>query len=579
MKKIKILFPLILLYVFLLGESVNAQEKSNQLEVGYLKSGKIDAQGFQLNKKTTIRIEGSAGLYERMGNDLMFYGWILDGKTREVVWSLLKDDNEKFFKYRDSGKFNFDKEVTLPAGNYEVYYAAGIDNDNNFNFDDFSLGEIINAIFHSDSRYDKRDENRFSNFSMTLSGPENCFVKTNLYKNVDAFTDNAIASIVRAGDNEFIRKSFTVENDVELNIRGVGEQYDNEQFDFAWIVNAKTFEKVWPNEKTGYAKAGGGSKNKMVSEKVNLPKGDYTLYYISDGSHSYDKWNALPPYDPQFWGITVWTVGKNQNKVKITEKADQFVLKLNKAKDNDYLSQAFKIKKEMKIRVYSIGERSGNSDMADYGWILNADTHEKVWEFTERLSEYAGGADKNRMINEEIELKKGNYIAYYVTDGSHSYRDWNAAPPLIPDLWGLSILAGDESENFELLDAHTFADKNALVEMIGIRDNEHVRKTFALDKASKIRIYAIGEGDDSRMDDSGWIKNQQTGKIVWEMTYRNTESAGGARKNKLFDGTILLPAGEYTVYYETDGSHSYRDWNASPPHDQEHYGISIYLLD
>jgi len=576
MKAIKLLAAIFLLGIFLLGESVYAQESSNQIEIGYRRSGKIDAEGFHLSKETTIQIEGSGGLFKRMGNDLLFYGWILDGKTREVVWSLLKEDNDKFFKYRDPGKFKFKKEITLPAGDYEVYYAAGIDNNyDNFNF---NFGELLNLIFDGDSRDDRREGRGLSEFSMTLNGPANSFIKNDLYKNVDAFSEKAIASIVRAGDNEFVRKSFTVEKDIELNIRGIGEQQDNEQFDFAWIVNASTYEKVWPTDDTRFRKAGGGRKNKMVSDKIQLAKGDYTLYYISDGSHSYDKWNVLPPYDPQFWGISIWTDDKNQNKVKINESVDHFVLKLNKARDNDYLSQAFEIKKDMKIRVYSIGERSGRYDMADYGWIINSDTHEKVWEFTERNSEYAGGGEKNRMVNEEIELEKGTYIAYYVTDGSHSYRNWNAAPPLIPDLWGLSILAGNDSKNFELLDSHTISNENVLAEIIRVRDNEYEQKTFSLNKESKIRIYAIGEGDGGEMSDLGWIKSKETGRIVWEMTYRNTEDAGGARKNKLFDGTIILPAGEYTVYYETDGSHSYRDWNASAPHDQEHYGISVYLI-
>ena len=181
------------------------------------------------------------------------------------------------------------------------------------------------------------------------------------------------------------------------------------------------------------------------------------------------------------------------------------------------------------------------------------------------------------MINEEIELEEGNYIAYYVTDGSHSYRNWNVAPPIMADLWGLNILAGDNSEYFELLDAQAISDDDVLAEIVRVRDNEYKKATFNLDKESKVRIYAIGEGTNWEMNDSGWIKNRETGKVVWEMTYRNTDPAGGASKNKLFDGAIVLPAGEYTVYYETDGSHSYRDWNASAPHDQEHYGISVYL--
>ncbi|MDA3904631.1 MAG: hypothetical protein PF484_01000 [Bacteroidales bacterium] len=565
------------LSIFLMGEAVYAQNSNNEIEVGYLRTGRVDADGFHLSQDATIQIEGTAGLYSRIGHDLMFYGWIIDGKTREVVWSLLEEEYDRFFRYRDSGKFNFEKEIDLPAGDYEVYYVAGVDDD--FDNIDFDLGDLINLIVNGDSRDDYRNERKYSNFSMVLSGPENYFEITDVNKSIDAFAKDAIVSIVRAGNNEFFQKSFSVKSEVEVSIRGIGEQLDREQLDFAWIVNAKTFDKVWPNEDTRYRNAGGGRKNRIVSEKIDLEEGEYTIYFISDGSHSYDKWNVLPPDDPQSWGITL-SVAKNQrNKVRAIENPNHFVLELNSARDNDYLSQAFTVKRDIKVRIYCLGERSGNYDMADYGWIINVDTREKVWEFEERNSEYAGGGTKNRMINEEIELEEGNYIAYYQTDGSHSYRDWNAAPPLIPELWGLSILAIDDSQYFELTDGHKISDENVLAEIIRVRDHEYEKRNFTLKNDSKVRIYAIGEGGRSGMDDIGWIRNQETGKIVWEMTYRNTDSAGGASKNRSFDGAILLPAGEYTVYYETDGSHSYRDWNSSPPHDQEHYGISVFLIN
>ena len=78
------------------------------------------------------------------------------------------------------------------------------------------------------------------------------------------------------------------------------------------------------------------------------------------------------------------------------------------------------------------------------------------------------------------------------------------------------------------------------------------------------------------MADFGWIENNNSRKTVWEMTYRMTENAGGARKNRMFNGTIVLPKGNYTLFYETDDSHSYRDWNDDPPRDPDMYGITLY---
>jgi hypothetical protein len=77
------------------------------------------------------------------------------------------------------------------------------------------------------------------------------------------------------------------------------------------------------------------------------------------------------------------------------------------------------------------------------------------------------------------------------------------------------------------------------------------------------------------MYDYGWIENAKTKKVVWEMTYRKTDPAGGARKNRMFDDTIMLDKGEYIVYFVTDGSHSFKDWNAARPRDPSHWGITI----
>ena len=51
--------------------------------------------------------------------------------------------------------------------------------------------------------------------------------------------------------------------------------------------------------------------------------------------------------------------------------------------------------------------------------------------------------------------------------------------------------------------------------------------------------------------------------------------AGGARKNRLYDDEIRLPAGTYKAVYRTDGSHSFEDWNADQPRDPWNWGMTI----
>ena len=63
------------------------------------------------------------------------------------------------------------------------------------------------------------------------------------------------------------------------------------------------------------------------------------------------------------------------------------------------------------------------------------------------------------------------------------------------------------------------------------------------------------------------------------MTYDETRWAGGAKKNRKVDEVIHLPAGKYLLFYNTDGSHSFNDWNADPPDDPIHYGITLYKTE
>jgi hypothetical protein len=60
------------------------------------------------------------------------------------------------------------------------------------------------------------------------------------------------------------------------------------------------------------------------------------------------------------------------------------------------------------------------------------------------------------------------------------------------------------------------------------------------------------------------------------MTYSMTFHAGGGRKNRIVNTTILLDKGEYILRYQSDDSHSFNDWNTEPPDDPSMWGITIY---
>lgn len=119
------------------------------------------------------------------------------------------------------------------------------------------------------------------------------------------------------------------------------------------------------------------------------------------------------------------------------------------------------------------------------------------------------------------------------------------------------------------------AAKTALAKISEVADNEDKAADFTLARETSVRIFAQGEGDGGQMFDYGWIENAETGKAVWEMKAADTTHAGGAEKNRKVDATLSLPAGRYRLHYRSDESHSFDNWNATPP-EINFWGIALY---
>jgi hypothetical protein len=384
------------------------------------------------------------------------------------------------------------------------------------------------------------------------------------------------------GDSENRRAGFRLKEDAILKVYAIGEGFDDEMFDYAFIIDADTRERYWEMlfEDTEYA--GGAIKNRLITENIGLEAGDYIAYYRSDPNHSYDEWNANPPYDPDFWGLTISGAGPDFDKSIVEtyeEKEGSVVVRLDKLGDDEDVSEGFTLLKPMKLRIYAIGE-GREDEMFDYGWIKDTRTGRIIWEMDYRDTEEAGGASKNRLFDGVVSFEPGTYMAYFITDGSHSYTDWNASEPSDPQGWGMKIFTlGIEGEENFIKKYDPKRDKNIIVQLIRVNNDERLRKQFVLKQPTTLRIYAIGEGDWDEMYDYGWIENYNTGKIVWEMKYRDTRKAGGAEKNRVFDGTIHLKAGTYMAHFVADPTHAYGDWNTDPPQDKANWGITIYKLD
>ncbi len=243
--------------------------------------------------------------------------------------------------------------------------------------------------------------------------------------------------------------------------------------------------------------------------------------------------------------------------------------------DEEAVSAGFTLNQPMDVHVYALGEGMGD-EMYDYGWIVETATRRAVWRMNYATTMAAGGASKNRMTNEVVSLQPGSYEVFFVTDGSHSSEDWNATPPMHESGWGITLLRPDGVEASEVEPYNRANDPAIIAQLTRIGDGQRHSQHFTLDAVTDVRVYAIGEGSGGEMYDYAWIEDVAAGRAVWEMTYRTTEHAGGARKNRLFNGGLVLPSGSYILHYETDGSHSAEEWNAEAPDDPFSWGVTLY---
>ena len=531
----------------------------------------VKSNGFILesNQDISIHAVAASDRYRGFGSS----AWILDKSTRSVVWKL-RNAKER---HRSRGLADYDDVVQLPKGEYEVYLTAYPEpNDGVQSFGDF-IDLLSSKIF--DGRRRDRD---YDDLTITVRGRGKQVDHDGVDRWQQELKKNAVVSMSALWDNDYAQRGFILEKPTDLDIYAIGESQDESLDDYGWIINAKTGSRVWEMDQRNMKSAGGARKNRMMREAIQLPAGQYVAYFVTDGSHSYKGWNAPPPYDPTFWGLTIWVKDEAQrNYAKAFDYKPSveknIIADLTRLGDHESRSKSFTLKKGMDVRIYALGE-GRDREMSDYGWIVDASTRKKVWKMEYDATNHAGGDKKNRLADKVIHLEKGSYVVHFVTDDSHSYRNWNSSPPFDPEHWGITISA--VGEQFDPKDVTAFEEHekpSALASILRVGDDERRRQEFALTKTSDVHIYSVGEGRDGEMYDYAWIEDAHSGKTVWKMKYRMTDPAGGASKNRMFDGTITLSAGKYVVFYETDDSHAYDDWNDTPPDDPEGWGVTVSL--
>jgi len=390
-----------------------------------------------------------------------------------------------------------------------------------------------------------------------------------------------------------------------------------------WVIDAATKAPVWDMREAAVTRGADGVS--AYKGTIGLPEGQYVLYcsvqteaprsqngtWVNwlDADREVQVSETELERKPEGFHVTISGKGKqlsgseviaaleapvesvprveNERSIRAepertrnTETSDSrtegVLADLTQLEDDEAKFAQFSLSRRTDVRVYAVGEGM-DGEMNDYGWIVNAANGRTVWEMRYRDTEHAGGDGKNRLVDATISLRKGDYVVYFVTDDSHSYDDWNAREPFDEDGWGVTVAEAGSSGSRDDERVRGDVRWTAVAQLTGIRDDVRRRSHFTLDRRTRVRVYALGEGDRNEMYDYAWVENAETHETIWEMKYRDSEHAGGASKNRLVASTGWLPAGDYVLRYRSDDSHSPESWNDDPPDDERHYGVTVFV--
>lgn len=527
----------------------------------------IRSQSLDVSAPTAVEIHAVGSLQ----SDSVFgaYAWLLQSENRSPVWMMRPDSAQ-----RSRGALaEIREQVTLEPGRYTAYFASFGDPlspaaPNRQFFD--RISSLLNGDFQ---RW--RTESGKWLFEIRVLDDAQRGNVSHLPPSEAGASATALWSALELGNSETREYSFSAAAPVHLTIAACGEFVDA-PLDFGWIENLSTGAPVWDMRDAPATPAGGSVKNRRVDAEIDLPPGPYRVVYQTNEQHAFGRWEGNPPYDPSCWGMQV-TADPSDAASPFDPWAQlPRIVELTRVGNDALVSEGFTVERPLRVIVEVNGE--GSSKMFDYGWLLDRSTDTRVWEMKAEETAPAGGSDKNRRVQALLELQPATYAAFFRTDDSHAYGAWNDAEPDYPERWGLTVFSLDPSNVPEstplAIDPETGkASDDMLVNLTHVGNDALLDQAFSLTDTTEVHVVSTGEILLRDRFDYGWITRGD--RIVWEMTRDNTVYAGGANKNRRFDGHLVLPPGEYVAHFQTDDSHAYGSFSDRPPDDPTAWGILI----
>ncbi len=551
-------------------------------------------EAFRLPRPVRFAID-AVGSYEEASTPvadttMAAYGWIVRRSDGTVVWRMHppRPSRGTLVSVRDT--------ISLEPGIYDAYFASyGDPLVRDPGPRDGSFAERFRAALSRGGRswMGEGGRWRFVVKELTTGAP---VAETSGFERDpardDTEDDSALVWAARGvSDHERQEHLFQVTAPTRVRVRATTEVTDGIVRDVASIVRLGQSDTVWTIRPEAAVWAGGALKNRRIEDEVALAPGFYRAAFEADRSHAYDDWEANPPFIPWQWGMEVTRLDSAVVSLDPTALDFPQIVGFECVGSDEELEQAFTLDQPTDVLLVSVGEIMGGQEY-DYGGLdrlegSGGDDWSEVWEMDGSNSEPAGGGSKNRRSVTALSLAPGTYRLRYETDGSHDCGDGYNDDAPDGSLWGIVLYALDPSFDPSRVVLEEAPESEAsgdwkeapggLAWIDAVGNDEDRSATFTLDEPGAIHIVAAGELSPTERFDYATLADA-SGETVWDMTWENTEPAGGSSLNRRVDERLRLPAGTYTVRYRTDSRHAFGSLGPDAPDDPSFWGVRVYAV-
>lgn len=400
---------------------------------------------------------------------------------------------------------------------------------------------------------------------------------------------DGVVVLADMSENHVYRSGLRVDRDTEIVISMTASFETDEErapiASYGWILNSEDRSVIWRPSRESLVRDGVLG---IVTDTIHIASGVYDVFYTTVGPTRESRSNApflgLKPFwtnDTSKWSISISSgPGQDLDNLPIREiesgsvlpEGDGLLWATGPVGNRTANTHLFRVSEVAELSIYSIGEICSRD--CDFGYIEDVRDNERVWELTWDNTVPAGGAESNRLFRGTISLEPGIYRAGYQSDNSHASNRWRANPPWDPDGWGMTITNVPRSN---VMSYDPWKQTQPIVDLTRVGDDAIKKAQFRVNARSTYLISAMGEMQSrGSVYDYGWLELNETQEIVWKMTYRNSSHAGGDRKNRVETVFLDLEPGTYTVYYQSDDSHSFGRFNSSEPDHPERWGLALF---